>query len=183
MEERRIEFEPPIAFPMAVFNFRNYDGGKALALLLFVLATVYFLSGLKNVLFWEDSWWKPDFVMKLTYFLYHLLVFTLVYCLTWLVFDKRGIEGYALAIFSTLLGIIYVLSPIDFVPEAIPLVGSFDDVIIGIGSVCVGMKGYYNNKQKSDNHQDIIGLVEVGKNEEALRMYLKQNGYKITRQA
>jgi uncharacterized membrane protein YkvA (DUF1232 family) len=41
-----------------------------------------------------------------------------------LVFDKKGIEGYTLAMFNTVLGIIYVLSPVDFVPEVIPLAGS-----------------------------------------------------------
>jgi uncharacterized membrane protein YkvA (DUF1232 family) len=96
-----------------------------------------------------------------------------------LVFDKKGIEGYTLAMFNTVLGIIYVLSPVDFVPEVIPLAGSLDDVIIGIGSVIVGMKGYQNNRQKSDNHNDIVELVEQGKNDEALRLYLKRSGYKV----
>ncbi|MBN1365561.1 MAG: hypothetical protein JW976_12195 [Syntrophaceae bacterium] len=49
MESRQIEFEPPGAFPMAMFSFKNYDGAKFFMLLLFVLAAIYFLSGLKNL--------------------------------------------------------------------------------------------------------------------------------------
>jgi hypothetical protein len=41
------------------------------------------------------------------------------------------------------------------------------------------MKGYQNNRQKSDNHNDIVELVEQGKNDEALRLYLKRSGYKV----
>lgn len=101
----------------------------------------------------------------------------MVYCLVWLVFDKRGIEGYALAAFSTILGVIYVLSPIDFVPEAVPLAGSLDDVIIGVGSVALGMKSFYNNQRMRNDHQDILDLVQQGKNEDAIRLYLKRRGY------
>jgi uncharacterized membrane protein YkvA (DUF1232 family) len=179
IESRTIEFEAPKPFPMAMLDLRNFDGAKVFALIIFLLSVFYFVSGLKTLFLWEDSWWTPDVAMKIVYFCYYLLVFTLVYCFTWLVFDKKGIEGYTLAMFNTVLGIIYVLSPVDFVPEVIPLAGSLDDVIIGIGSVIVGMKGYQNNRQKSDNHNDIVELVEQGKNDEALRLYLKRSGYKV----
>jgi uncharacterized membrane protein YkvA (DUF1232 family) len=179
VENRQIDFVAPKAFPIAMLDFRQYDGAKAFALLIFCLACIYFASGLKNIFMWEDSWWKPDTVMQITYFLYHLLVFTIVYCLTWLVFDKRGIEGYALALFSTLLGIIYVLSPVDFIPEAIPLAGSLDDVIIGVGYVMVGMKGYYNSKNKIDVDQHMLELIEEGKNDDAIRFFVKRHGYCI----
>lgn len=175
----KIDFQSPKPFPMALLDFKRYDGAKAFALLIFLLSLSYFGSGLLNIVAWENTWWKPDAPMKMMYFLYHLLVFTLVYCLTWLVFDKKGIEGYALSMFSTLLGITYVLSPIDFIPEAIPLAGSLDDVIIGIGSVIVGMKGYQNNKRNSEYHDDIMELIRSGNSDEAIKLYIKKSGYKI----
>ena len=49
-------------------------------------------------------------------------IFALVYCLTWLIFDRRGIEGYALAIFSIFIGVVYFLSPLDFIPDVIPTI-------------------------------------------------------------
>ena len=75
MENTKIKFESPKPFPMTMFDFKHYDGAKAFALFLFVLACVYFFAGMKNIFFWEDSWWKPNSALKMMYFFYQKTTF------------------------------------------------------------------------------------------------------------
>jgi len=178
-DKKRFKFKKAKSFPQALFEFKNYDGGKAFAALLFLLTCLYFGSGLWALFCWEDKWWRPDFAFKFGYFLYHLFVFTIIYCVLWLAFDKRGIEGFVLSLFSTLLGIIYIISPIDFIPDPIPVVGAWDDVIVGVGSIILGLKSWHYNKLKADRAGEIVRLIESNNHEEALHRFLENMGYTV----
>lgn len=179
IEKKNIEFKKAKSFPLAMFEFRNYDGGKAFAAILFLLTCLYFVSGMWTLFSWEDKWWRPDFAFKFGYFLYHLFVFTIIYCVLWLAFDKRGIEGFVLSLFSTLLGIIYIISPIDFIPDPIPVIGAWDDVIVGVSSIILGLKSWHNNKLKADRAADIVQLLENNRHDEALHRFLRSMGYTV----
>ena len=179
MEQNKIKFSKPTPFPQALFKFSDYDGAKAILAFIFVLSCVYFGNGLLTLFNWTNKWWKPDFIMQIGYFSYHMLVFTIVYCLTWLFFDKRGIEGYALSAFSTILGIIYIFSPIDFVPEVLPVVGSMDDAVIGGGSIILGISSWHKNKRRRELSDKIAQFIDDKRYEDALEHLLRYEGYKI----
>jgi uncharacterized membrane protein YkvA (DUF1232 family) len=179
MEQEIIEIKKPTPFPQALFKFKEYDGAKVLLALILSLSCVYFAKGLLTLFTWNNAWWKPDIALKILYFSYHMIVFTIVYCLAWSVFDRRGIEGYALSIFSIVLGVIYIASPVDFLPEPVPVIGSMDDAIIGSGSILLGVSSWLKNKKKNETTKEIAQLMDERKYKEALERFLKTEGYKI----
>jgi len=179
MEQNKIEVIRSTPFPQTLFKFRDYDGAKFLVAVVFILSCVYFGNGILTLFNWTNRWWKPDSFLKVSYFLYHMLVFTIVYCFTWLVFDKRGIEGYALSVFSTILGIIYIFSPIDFIPDIIPIVGSMDDVVVGSGSIILGVSSWFKNKRRRELSDEVAQLLDDQKYEEVLERLLRNEGYKV----
>jgi hypothetical protein len=171
----------PKPFPQALFSFREYDGAKVLTLIIFILSILYFGSGLWKLFGWTNKFYVPDIAVKTIYFSYHFFIFITVYCFTCLVFDKRGIEGYVLSIFSTILGAIYIFSPIDFVPDIIPFVGTLDDVFIGSGSIILGVSSWYKNKRKNEFSEGMLQLVDEKKYNQALEIMLKKEGYAVKR--
>ena len=181
MEESKLEVSKPTPFPQALFKFADYDGAKVLVAVIFVLSCVYFGNGLFTLFNWTNKWWKPDFILKVLYFFYHILVFTIVYCFAWLVFDKRSIEGYALSAFSTILGIIYIFTPIDFIPDIVPVVGSMDDAVVGGGSIILGLCSWFKNRKRRELSGEIAQLIDDKKYEEAVDRLLRYEGYKIRR--
>ncbi len=178
-DTRLLEIIKPVPFPQALLKFRSYDGAKTFAAFMFVLGCIYFSSGLFNLFSWQNKWWRPDFPMKFSYFLYHIFIFTIVYCFAWIVFDRRGIEGYALSIFSILVGVIYVLSPLDFIPDMIPTIGLVDDISIGLGGILLGIRSWMNSRKKSLVTNEISILLETNRYQEAIERFLIQEGYKI----
>jgi hypothetical protein len=62
---------------------------------------------------------------------FRLFIFICAYCLTWVTFDPRNIEGYVMGLFNACLGAAYILSPIDIVPDMMPVVGTVDDTVFG----------------------------------------------------
>ncbi|MGP1382161.1 MAG: DUF1232 domain-containing protein [Thainema sp.] len=45
-----------------------------------------------------------------------------------------------MGLLNTLLGAAYVISPIDFIPDSVPLAGTVDDTFLGIGMVILGIQ-------------------------------------------
>lgn len=167
------------SFPFVMLNIKSYDGLKILVLMVFLFGCWYFASGLIKLFTWQDKWYIPDTAVKTIYFFYHIFLFTIIYCFTWLIFDRKSIEGYVLSLFSIVFGIVYVLSPVDFVPEAIPFIGSFDDLLVGSGSIMVGVRSWYNSKNRLSLSSELSKLIENGKTEEAVYLFLKSQGYNL----
>lgn len=180
-EEGNVEIIKPVTFPRALTKFKQYNGAKTFAALLFGLESFYFASGIFNLITWQNTWWRPDFAVKFGYFLYHLFIFAMIYCLTWLIFDRRGIEGYALAIFSVFIGIVYFLSPLDFIPDIIPAIGILDDISIGIGGIALGVRSWMNSRQRSMFAEKIGKFIENNQYQQAIESFLIQEGYQIKR--
>lgn len=178
-DTRLFEIIKPVPFPQSLLKFRSYDGAKAFAALMSVLGCLYFSSGLFNLFFWQNKWWRPDFPIKFGYFLYHVFIFTMVYCFAWLIFDRRGIEGYALSVFSILVGVIYFLSPLDFIPDVVPTIGLLDDISIGLGGILLGIRSWMNSRKKSLVANEISDFLEANRYQEAIERFLTQEGYKI----
>ena len=181
MEQNKIEVIRSTPFPQALFKFRDYDGAKFLVAIIFVLSCVYFGDGILTLFNWTNKWWRPDLILRVSYFCYHMFLFTIVYCFTWLVFDKRAIQGYALTVFSTILGIIYIFSPIDVIPEIIPVVGSMDDAIVGSGSIILGVGSWFKNKRRRELSNEVAQLLGEKKYEEVLERLLRNEGYNVKR--
>ena len=139
------------SFPFLMLNIKKYTFFKAIVAIVFVSSVIFFADGILTLFNWSNKWWRPDSTLKTLYFLYHLLIFTLVYCFSWVVFDRKGAEGFALALFTTVLGIIYIFSPIDFVPDPIPIIGSFDDWLLGGLLLAMGFFSWKRAKKRREN--------------------------------
>ncbi|MCY6492298.1 DUF1232 domain-containing protein [Leptolyngbya sp. GGD] len=110
---------------------------------------------------------------------FRLFIFMCAYCLAWATFDPKNIEGYVLGIFNAFLGGAYVLSPTDVIPDFLPVVGSFDDTILGVGMVILGVSGWYRTKLRDIKTKTILELVNHGNNERALQLLLEDKGISI----
>jgi hypothetical protein len=112
------------------------------------------------------------------YFLYHLLVFTVVYCFTWIIFDRAGADGFVLALFTTVLGIIYIFSPIDFVPDPIPVIGTFDDWVLGGMLILMGYFSWKKASKRRLKQNHVNDLIKDGEYEKALFLLIESEGFK-----
>ena len=57
-----------------------------------------------------------------------------------------------------ILGTIYMASPIDVIPDAIPLAGWMDDVLVGIGTISTVL-----DSQLSETNRTLSGLLKAVK--------------------
>ena len=176
--EKYINFENQNFFPFLLFDLKKYNFARTIASIVFVASIILFANALLTLLNWSNTWWRPDSTLKILYFLYHLLIFTLVYCFTWIVFDRSGAEGFALALFTTILGIIYIFSPIDFVPDPIPIIGSFDDWLLGGLFITIGFFSWKKAKKRREKQIKLKKLIKSGEYEKALIMLIEGEGFK-----
>ncbi|MDM8550792.1 zinc-ribbon domain-containing protein [Desulfobacterales bacterium HSG2] len=170
------------SFPASMFVFSEYDGMKALVFFIFVMAAIYFFSGIWTLLTWEDSWWWPDGFHKATLFGFHLFLFITAYCLAWLTFDKTSLEGYVFSIFSFVLGVVYIISPFDFVPDIIPVISAFDDALIGGGSIFASVLSRSRAKRKEYRTEEAIRMLKYADDYDVLKMLLEERGVVIEKE-
>lgn len=163
-------------FPQNVFRFKEYDGMKTFVVLLFLFALVYFLS----LLIPNKSWWHyiplVNSAISFVTFCWRFLILTCCYCLLWLTFDRHGFYGYAMGAFTLIFGFIYIISPIDFVPDVIPIIGGFDDAAIGGLSIWLGLKNWFRAKEQYTNHALVLEALQRGDQETALKLLLADRG-------
>ncbi|UBF30541.1 DUF1232 domain-containing protein (plasmid) [Kovacikia minuta CCNUW1] len=194
------------SFPRTLFEFRKYDGAKALTAILLFLATVYFLFGFLGFLCDHTPWlkqlfqssatiktvpptawwqiWKPigatvNHIASYVDLAFRLFVFLCTYCIAWATFDPRNIEGYVMGFFNTCLGLAYMLSPIDAIPDFVPVAGSLDDAVLGVGVLLLGLSSLYRNKLRDVKTKTILELIDDGNSQKALQMLLEDKGVRI----
>ncbi|MGF1602843.1 MAG: YkvA family protein [Thermosynechococcaceae cyanobacterium] len=191
------------SFPNSLFQFRAYDGAKALTAIFLLLSTTYLLAGFAGFiidhtawlhdLFYHQPlpstethsiWWKIWSPVGST--LHHLasyvdlavrgFLFVCTYCLAWATFDPRNIEGYVMGCFNALMGIVYLIAPIDMIPDFVPVVGGLDDTFMGFGVLLLGLSSIYRNKFRDVKTNTILELIDDGNNQKALTMLLEDKG-------
>jgi uncharacterized membrane protein YkvA (DUF1232 family) len=194
------------SFPNSLFQFKAYDGAKALTATFLFLSTIYLCAGfvgfmidhtawLHDLLYRQpivttashSIWWKIWTPVGST--LHHLasyvdlavrgFLFVCTYCLAWATFDPRNIEGYVMGCFNALLGMVYLVAPIDMIPDFVPLVGGLDDTFMGFGVLFLGLSSIYRNKFRDVKTDTILELIDDGNNQKALTMLLEDKGISI----
>ena len=141
-------------FPLCLLDKKSYTGGKALLGIFFWLSLLYFIYGMITLLFWGNTFWAIvwDLFSKPVYLVYHISLFSFIYCLTWAVFDYYSFKDKFIRVLLIIISIIYVVSPIDIIPDITPMIGQADDLaalLIGIYNTFYIMK---NNKIKTEEN-------------------------------
>lgn len=161
-------------FPRNLLRFEQYDGAKTLAAAIFALALYWFVSGF----FGEPSkWyqiWRP--ITDSLGFAARLTTLLITYLILWVTFDKRNVEGYALSLLAAVFGIMYIVSPSDFIPD-VPFVGMLDDAAIGGGAIWLGVKNYMKAKFENQNAERIKDCLVRGEVERALELFAEDKGF------
>ncbi len=203
---KRLKLEALPSFPNSLFQFKTYDGAKALTAIFLLLSTAYLLTGFLGFLIdhtaWlhdlfypqpivnastHSIWWKFWYPIGVT--LHHLssyidlairfFVFVCTYCLAWGTFDPRNIEGYVMGCFNALLGMAYLIAPMDIIPDIVPGIGNLDDTVLGFGVLLLGVSSIYRNKFRDVKTNTILELIDDGNNQKALTMLLEDKGISI----
>ena len=142
-------------FPLCLLEKKSYTGIKGLLGVFFWLSFFYFIYGMINLLFWGNTFWAIvwDLFSKPVYFIFHISLFSFIYSLTWAVFDYESFKNSFIRVLLIIISIIYVVSPIDVIPDITPMIGQADDLaafLIGIYNAIYIMK---KNKAKSETQQ------------------------------
>jgi uncharacterized membrane protein YkvA (DUF1232 family) len=189
----RFRLESLPRFPHSLFQFKTYDGAKALTAAFLLLSTVYLLFYPESVAnssvhssgwkFWQSFGFVLQYLSSYIDLAIRVFLFVCSYCLAWATFDPRNIEGYIMGCFNALLGIIYLLTPIDMIPDIVPVVGNLDDTVLGCGVLLLGLSGIYRNKFRDVKTNTILELIDDGNNQKALTMLLEDKGIAIRKKA
>lgn len=201
--------EPLPTFPQSLFRWKNYDGAKALTAIFLLLSSIYLLAGFLGFVIDHTAWihnlfyhstnpplspqslwgriWHPvglglHHLASYVDIALRLFLFIFTYCLAWATFDPRNIEGYIMGGFNTLLGIVYLVTPVDMIPDMIPVVGTLDDTVFGFGILFLGLSSIYRNKFRSEKTKTILELFNDGNNQKALAMLLSDKGIALKKQ-
>ncbi|PZD71800.1 hypothetical protein C1752_04565 [Acaryochloris thomasi RCC1774] len=206
VSSKELTLEALPSFPNSLFHFKSYDGAKALTAIFLLLSSIYLFTGFAGFivdhtawlhdLFYHQPppttaahsiWWKMWNPVGST--LHHLasyvdlavrgFLFVCTYCLAWATFDPRNIEGYVMGCFNSLLGMVYLISPIDMIPDFVPVVGGLDDTFMGFGVLFLGLSSIYRNKFRDVKTNTILELIDDGNNQKALKMLLEDKGISI----
>ncbi len=175
-EEESMKTVKQSRFPFNLVHFHQYDGMKTIVALILALSFCYFLTGMWTLFTWENSWFWPDSIHKLGVFGFHFFLFTIVYCIAWLTFDRASMEGYVVSIFSCILGAVYIMSPFDFVPDLIPGLSTIDDALIGGGSMFFAALIGQKARKRNSLTEEVTRLIEEGNHFESLRLLLRERG-------
>lgn len=136
---------PEKAFPLCLLDKNSYIGIKGLVGIFFWFALIYFGYGIVHFFMWDNTFWGIvwNIFSKPIYLIYHICVFSFMYCLTWAVFDLSSFKKSLTRIILVVASIIYIISPVDAIPDLTPFIGQADDLlalIIGIVNAIALMK-------------------------------------------
>lgn len=97
------------------------------------------------------------------------------YSIAWLLYDFRTGVALIANTFMVLVGLIYVLSPIDIIPDIMPVIGQMDDLTIGGGLIALGVTSI---AQRNQRRNQVKALYEAssGESPELLPKLLNMEG-------
>jgi uncharacterized membrane protein YkvA (DUF1232 family) len=81
--------------------------------------------------------------------------------------------------FNALLGLAYLIAPMDIIPDVVPGIGNLDDTVLGFGVLLLGVSSIYRNKFRDVKTNTILELIDDGNNQKALTMLLEDKGISI----
>lgn len=81
--------------------------------------------------------------------------------------------------FNACLGFAYILSPVDAIPDFVPIAGSMDDTVLGAGLVVLGVSSWYRNKLRDVKTKTVLELIDHGNNQKALQILLEDKGIAV----
>ena len=120
-----------VSFPFCLFKLQSYKGINALFGIFFWLSVVYFIYGIANLFIWNNTFFGIlwNFFTKPIYLIYHICVFSFVYCVTWAVFDLVSFKNCVIRLLLIIASIVYVILPADIIPDITPFLGQADDIV------------------------------------------------------
>lgn len=81
--------------------------------------------------------------------------------------------------FNTLVGIAYMISPFDAIPDFVPLVGTIDDTLLGAGMAILGASSFYKAKLREITTDNALQSINDGNNIRAIQLLLKDKGVEL----
>lgn len=160
-------------FPRNVFFLKEYDGMRAFVMFIFLTSVwnffQYYLPHSRGLLGWLPLANTADFYL-------HLLPLICCYCLLWLTFDSKNFYGYALGAFTAIFGLIYIVSPVDFAPDFVPILGGTDDALLGGGSILMGARSWWQVQEQDKNLKLVMNYLREGDQKTALNLLLADKG-------
>ncbi len=139
-------------FPLCLLEKKSYTGIKGLVGIFFWISLIYFGYGIVHFFMWENTFWGIvwNIFSKPIYLIYHVCVFSFMYCLTWATFDSSSFKKSFIRILLVVASIIYIISPVDAVPDFTPIVGQADDLVALIVGILNAI-ALFKSKQKNNN--------------------------------
>ena len=118
------------SFPLCLFEKKSYTGIKGLFGVFFWMSFIYFCYGIIHFFIWDITFWGIvwNIFSKPIYLIYHICVFTSMYCVTWAIFDLDSFKDCLVRIILIIASLIYIISPIDIIPDITPIIGQADDL-------------------------------------------------------
>ena len=110
------------------------------------------------------SWfWDPfDKSVRTFHWIMWTMSYLCWYSIAWLLYDFRTGVALIANTFMVLVGLIYVLSPIDIIPDAMPVIGQMDDLTIGGGLIALGVTSI---AQRNQRRNQVKALYEASRGE------------------
>ncbi len=165
-------------FPLGLLEFRKYTPLRFFSLVVFVVSTAVAAQHLYEFFTVESLSWFWDFFKKsgrTGHWVMCAMSYLCWYSIAWLLYDFRTGVALIANTFMVLVGLIYVLSPIDIIPDAIPVVGLMDDLTIGGGLIALGVTSI---AQRNQRRNQVKALYEAssGESPELLPKLLNMEG-------
>jgi len=96
----------------------------------------------------------------------------------WICFDWKNAQRLIYGMFLLFFGIGYMLLPLDAVPDAIPILGLVDDLLVAVFGVGLGLASIFSELRKNKESNHIKEIIKEHPST-GLRLLLKEHGLTV----